>query len=198
MVGNIFTVPQLHSESKTDLLPGCYPKLYSPTGCPITDIQNTVQFINNKFRTKSVVIQNHSPTDVQSLIYTTRFKFYYNKFQFQTKPVHGGSSAGHAPTTNRTAADDTGDNPGTQGPGVQYLDRDHPDQPGVAKGPWPPYGPTPKACGAPAQRRSQLQRGKTPAEHRVEHLGWLSVQRDGILMQYCQVGRHQTSVSLQL
>ena len=62
------------------------------------------------------VLQVHSDSGVQVI---------YNKFW--TKPVQGSSPAGHAPTTSRTTADDTGDNPGTQGPGVQYLDRDHPN-----------------------------------------------------------------------
>ena len=36
--------------------------------------------------------------------------------KFQNKPVQGGREAGHAPTTNRTAADDTVDNPRHSGP----------------------------------------------------------------------------------
>ena len=85
----------------------------------ITDIYNTVQVSYNKFQTKPVVIQNYSPTGCPMTdIYNTVQVI--NKFQ--NKLVQRGSPAGHAPTTNQTAADVTVENPGTQSHGVQHLD----------------------------------------------------------------------------
>ena len=66
--------------------------------------------------------------------------------------------------------------------GELYPDRDHPDQPGVAKDKWPPCGSTPEARGAPPT----LAHPPTPGTggvvhaHRMGNPHWNDHHRDSL------------------